>query len=494
MTIITFKFSKCRSISISRSILLICLWQLSFSHCQQKQDWTWLGGDEGAGQLSTVNYPGGRSASGVWPHNDSVFIFGGKGFSDLSTGSPHLLNDVWQFQTATNSFHLHHPGTFPGTALENVPESRQHPCVCGHDDAIIVFGGLGAGGFGLSDLWAYNINTKNWSQESDKSKNSSLPSGRGQSAVWCYNSSMYVFGGMSHNSVFHDMWRLNLTSLTWTRLWDEDSLNVTYSSLKSPMNVTIRRPMGRNGAAAWVSDDTFYLFGGNTDPTFAYNLQQTSGLASDLWKYHPSHNSWHFVAGPTETGQGSRLNGIGTFSPSNVPGCRRGAASWADAEGNLWLFGGAGKDSQPDSPRQTSKLLSDLWRFHVRLHQWAFMGGSQIGDLAGSYKAKHEDKHTSFPGSRTEMLVWRSHTHVAEIFGGLGHDGRKLDGYLNDLWSVDFTAAFTREYMISPLTAVLFFGVGTGTLLLLMVFILWSRKPCRKSLDYSYMRVHVDDI
>lgn len=49
-------------------------------------DWTWLSGDEVAGQLSTANYPGGRSGSGVWPHNGSVFIYGGKGFSDLSTG------------------------------------------------------------------------------------------------------------------------------------------------------------------------------------------------------------------------------------------------------------------------------------------------------------------------------------------------------------------------------------------------------------------------
>lgn len=324
-------------------------------------------------------------------------------FYKYLAGSAHLLNDVWLFETATKSFHLHHSGTFLDTISENVPQSRQHPCVCGHGDTIIVFGGLGTGGFGLSDLWAYNLNTKNWTQESDKSKNSSLPSGRGHSAVWCYNSSMYVFGGKSHNSVFHDMWRLNLTSLTWTRLWDEDSLNSTDSSLKSPL--------GRNGAAAWISSDTFYLFGGNTDPTFSSNLQQTSGLASDLWKYLPSHNTWHFVAGPTETGQGSRLNGIATSYPSNVPGCRRGAASWVDIEGNLWLFGGAGKDTQPDSSHQTSKLLSDLWRFHVRLQQWAFMGGSQIGDLAGLYKAKHEHKHTSFPGSRTEMLVWKSHTH-----------------------------------------------------------------------------------
>jgi hypothetical protein len=49
---------------------------------------------------------------------------------------------------------------------------------------------------------------------------------------------------------------------------------------------------------------------------------------------------------------------LGSFSLSNVPGERESSASWIDASGNLWLFGGAGDDSVGEYG-----YLNDLWEY-----------------------------------------------------------------------------------------------------------------------------------
>ena len=46
--------------------------------------------------------------------------------------------------------------------------------------------------------------------------------------------------------------------------------------------------------------------------------------------------------------------------PGNVPGARKFAAASSDASGNLWLFGGRGRDGDGTNGR-----LNDLWRFDV---------------------------------------------------------------------------------------------------------------------------------
>ena len=46
----------------------------------------------------------------------------------------------------------------------------------------------------------------------------------------------------------------------------------------------------------------------------------------------------------------------GVPDAGDTPGSRWGAGSWTDGDGNLWLFGGAGFDSQG-----TYDDLNDLW-------------------------------------------------------------------------------------------------------------------------------------
>ncbi|CAL1527547.1 unnamed protein product [Lymnaea stagnalis] len=462
-------------------VLMLTPFVLPWSRCSflvYSQEWSWRGGDESADQLAKQNQPGGRSGSSVWgqSQNGNVLIFGGSGFSDLSTDKPHLLNDVWLFSLKTSNFELHHAGTLTSisttdTLQQIVPEGRKHAAMCGFKDVVYVFGGISTSRDSLSDLWSYNLNLKTWSKLLDNiSHNSSAPSARGHSAVWCYKSSMYIFGGINDKTVFNDMWSFNLLTMEWKELY-----RMTHSSetVETDGNTY---PMMRNGAATWVSDDTFYMFGGNTYSEFSYVLQQNIGLTSDLWKYNPGSNTWQLVHGPALPGQHSVLNDIGTTVSSNIPGSRMGAASWVDSKGHLWLFGGAGLDVSPITSYHSTKLLADVWRFHIGAQGWAFMGGSKVGDIVGMYKSLNEQKHTSYPGARTEVMAWKGLHDVFYVLGGLGHDGKGYDGHLNDLWSVDCSNTVSMEHLITPQSLFLFVGLGTTTLFLVMAIMLCTRR------------------
>jgi hypothetical protein len=58
-------------------------------------------------------------------------------------------------------------------------------------------------------------------------------------------------------------------------------------------------------------------------------------------------------------GQSGVYGTLGVAASTNIPGGRQNAVSWIDASGNLWLFGGDGKDSTGTSTR-----LNDLWKLH----------------------------------------------------------------------------------------------------------------------------------
>ena len=54
-------------------------------------------------------------------------------------------------------------------------------------------------------------------------------------------------------------------------------------------------------------------------------------------------------------GQPGVYGTLGTPAAGNIPGGRRGASSWTDNDGNLWLFGGSGYD--------------DLWEFNISTNE-----------------------------------------------------------------------------------------------------------------------------
>jgi N-acetylneuraminic acid mutarotase len=58
----------------------------------------------------------------------------------------------------------------------------------------------------------------------------------------------------------------------------------------------------------------------------------------------------------------------GEDNPLNTPGARYYSASWTDASGTFWLFGGRGFDSKANSG-----VLNDLWKYNPVTGNWTWI-------------------------------------------------------------------------------------------------------------------------
>jgi N-acetylneuraminic acid mutarotase len=198
----------------------------------------------------------------------------------------------------------------------------------------------------------------------------------------------------------------------------------------SPLNI----PGGRLGAVSWTdASGNFWLFGGG-------GLDSTGnfGFLNDLWKYDPAAKEWTWISGSDTLpiyngGQPGEYGMLGSPGPGNVPGGRAGALGWTDANGNLWLFGGAGFDSAG-----TNGDLNDLWEFNVSSREWAWMGGTSKlgagGTVDGTYGVKGVFAAGNYPGSQNYGTSWTDHNGNFWLFGGYGTNSLGQSGILNELW------------------------------------------------------------
>jgi hypothetical protein len=99
------------------------------------------------------------------------------------------------------------------------------------------------------------------------------------------------------------------------------------------------------------------------------------------------------------------------------------AASWTDAAGNLWLFGGQGLGE-----------FNDLWKYSPSTGEWTWVGGSDVANRLGMYGTQGIDSASSIPGARGIAISWTDTSGNLWLFGGEGYSSTGGMGYLNDLW------------------------------------------------------------
>jgi Galactose oxidase, central domain len=186
-------------------------------------------------------------------------------------------------------------------------------------------------------------------------------------------------------------------------------------------------PGGRYGAATWKdTSGNFWLFGGST--TSAHYL-------NDLWEYNPSNlfpgtydmaeGTWTVVSGTAAQDQAGVYTG-GTL----VPGARVNAATWTDASGNFWMFGGSGYDGAGNIG-----FLNDLWEYNGTAWIWVSGGTTNLEGQNGNYGAQGVAASTNIPGARHEATTWTDASGNLWLFGGEGNDSvGTTSGFLNDLW------------------------------------------------------------
>jgi len=194
----------------------------------------------------------------------------------------------------------------------------------------------------------------------------------------------------------------------------------TYGTLGVPS--ASNTPGGRQFPATWTdAAGDLWLFGGYGHDSSGILLPM-----NDLWKF--SAGQWTWMGGPTLGGQNGNYGTLNVPSPNNIPGARFEAASWTDASGNFWLFGGNGFDSVGnESP------MNDLWKYSAG--QWTWMGGSSVGLQQGTYGTLGVVNASNTPGGRSGARIWMDGTGSIWLFGGLGYDETSpVNGELSDLW------------------------------------------------------------
>jgi hypothetical protein len=425
-------------------------------------DWTWIDGTNKAGVAvpSTPQYgsfptsvptttpnpftntPGARYGAVGWTDKfGSLFLFGGDGWELTGKTPPDTLNapmnDLWVCDMSLGDFcQWQLVGGYDPTVVGSTTVGKQIIANAQNEGQPGTYNGLGLSG---------------------------TPAARLGAAAWTDTSgNFWLFGGSNGNNFRNDLWEYTIGGLSpgnytttegqWT--WVGGSSGVDQPGNYSSGTLA---PGSRTNAVTWTdSSGNFWLFGG-----YGYDGQTPSVLGSlnDLWEYTGGH--WVFVSGGNTNK--ANQNGIygtqGTAASTNMPGGRQEGVGWADANGNLWLFGGEGQDSVGTA----FGILNDLWVYNIASNQWTFVAGSNVANQTGTYPAQPVvgaanatgaagtcglavgDTPLScspisltgaLPGSRWGASGWIDASGNLWLFGGWGLDstGTNGNGALNDLW------------------------------------------------------------
>jgi len=140
---------------------------------------------------------------------------------------------------------------------------------------------------------------------------------------------------------------------------------------------------------------------------------------------------WKYIKGDSTYYIGSTYGTQGVTAISNKVGCRQGAATWRDSQGNLWLFGGLAYGYG---------FSEDLWKYNPATNMWTWIKGDNTGNHLGIYGTKGVADPANNPGSRQLAISWTDALGNFWLFGGQGLAASGTNGYLNDLWKYDISS------------------------------------------------------
>jgi hypothetical protein len=417
-------------------------------------DWTWIDGTKTSGTVASplyggvatstptvianpyTNTPGGRYGAAGWSDSHgNLWMFGGKGWELSGSPTPSTLdepmNDLWVCPVAGDECQWQLVGAYDPTVVNTVPPSTVGAQVI--------------------------LNAQNTNQGGVYST-PGIPGGRYGAATWTDAAgNLWMFGGNTNGGPLNDLWEFNastyggaynnLTGAPFTSTpgqwsWVGGSSSTGQSGIYTGAVGTLV-PGARVNAVSWKDNaGNFWLFGG-----YGFDGSSNEGFLSDLWEF--TGGNWVFVSGNKTTGVNGNYGAPGTPLGTNLPGGRQEAVGWADASGNLWLFGGEGLDST-GTP---NGILNDLWVYKISTNQWTWVAGSKTANQTGEYGLQPfvgppsttgaagtvglaTGATGTFPGSRWGASGWVDAGGNFWLFGGWGLDSGATNGNgaLNDFW------------------------------------------------------------
>ncbi len=228
---------------------------------------------------------------------------------------------------------------------------------------------------------------------------------------------LWLFGGHGFDSTgntdeLNDLWKYNTASHEWTWISGSNLASGlgTYGVLgtAAPANV----PGARDSCGSWRdSSGRLWIFGG-----FGYDATDTDdSTLNDLWMFNPATNQWAWMSGSMNADQTGIYGTKGTAAPANVPGARYRPVSWLGSDGELWLFGGYGRDATGHVGE-----LNDLWKFDTATLEWTWVSGSEVRNQTGTYGTKGTAAPANVPGARDASTSWLDATGKFWLLGGEG--------------------------------------------------------------------------
>ena len=420
--------------------------------------WTWTSGVSSTNVLgiygtqgvgSSANAPGARNISARWADSSgNLWLLGGNGYP--ASGSLGPLNDLWKYNVASGEWTWISGSTATGAnavygtkgsaaLVAPFPGSRYSSTSWKDSNGIFwLHGGFGNGEFEsagttyLNDLWKYDPVAAEWTWMSGSNTTSqvgvygtqgtpaasNVPGARQSAVSWSdASNNLYLFSGQNGNRL-NDLWKYDQSTNQWTWLTGSNTGNQLGVYGTQGVAAAANTPGSRHAAVAWsTSANYFWIYGG----------YDNAGNASDLWKYDPGTNQWTWVSGP------NTVNGVGAYGTQGstalvppMPMARNYAASWKDASGNFWLFGG----------NNLMGSYNDLWKYNPTLDQWTWISGSSGPNIASVHGTKGVAAASNMPGSRYSPLTWVDGSGNFWVLGGYGYSAASV-GFLNDLWKYD---------------------------------------------------------
>jgi len=393
--------------------------------------------------------PGGRKYPATWVDNSGqLWLFGGNGYDVTSTPQPIYLNDMWVYTGTQNYTGGYNNYWFQAQANElTTSPSPRWGAVTWTDSSgkLWMFGGQEGDTAFLNDLWSYNTVSNTWTRVNPGVPNGSgsygpkgsfgplnWPGGRWGATVRLDSAgNLWLFGGFGFDSstatpgLLNDLWEFNGSEWKWVSGSETVNQDGVYGIQNQANGSNV--PGGRQASVSWMdSSNNFYVFGG-------YNLSPSGNpnAFNDLWKFDGTN--WTWLSGSSAVNQKGNYGIEGTPAAGNVPGARWSPAAWIDTAGNLWLFGGEGYDATANG------TLGDLWEFSGG--QWTWQKGPSSVSQPGVYGLAPGQiiyPHVvNYPGTRWAPGYWVTSNDELWMFGGEGYDSTTASGgigLLNDLW------------------------------------------------------------
>ena len=353
--------------------------------------WTWVSGSTGLGaqglygtlgQASGSNAPGARSGAVAWfDANGNFWLFGGSGLGATADGTG-LLNDLWMYNVAGDTW------TWVG---------------------------------GANDINNATVGTYGTTPST-----TNIPGGRTQATVVTdARGNVWIFGGYGYASgisigTLNDLWNFVPATGVWS--WESGSNQPGAAAVPGVKGVAAAQnnPGARNTASGWVdATGNFWIFGGT--------LASSSFPLNDLWRFDTS-GTWTWMSGNDPT---TNQLAVGSYAApgttsGNLPSGRGSAATWIDASGNLWLFGGTAITEQDVS----SGPVNDLWKYTPSTNTWSWLSGSDAGSPA-VFGTQGVSSNINVPSARTQATTWTDPTGKLWLWGG-----SSAAGALDDVWSL----------------------------------------------------------